>query len=146
MTPEIESKLFQKYPKIFRNDGDNSDGGLWGIECDDGWYDLLDRLCSTIQNHVDFAVRNAALTDEERVDLQVVAQQVKSKFGGLRFYSHGGDVATDGMIRMAESMSYCVCEFCGNKAHRQTIGTWIYTACDPCYESRVWRKVADEKS
>jgi len=146
MTPELESKLVRKYPKIFKVDDTNSVLQVWGIECDDGWYDLLDCLCSAIQNHIDFASKDTRLTDEERDNLQLVAQQVKSKYGGLRFYSYGGDVYTEGMIGMAEKMSYRLCEFCGFKANQQTLGTWIYTACNPCYESRVWRKTSDEKS
>ena len=145
MSPELEAKLVQKYPMIFKCN-DDSTSKIWGLECDDGWYDLLDCLCFSIQNHIDFALKDTQLSDEERTELQVVAQQVKSKFGGLRFYSCGGDVYTDGMVKMAESMSHRVCESCGNKARQQTVGTWIHTTCDPCYESRAWRKVPDEKS
>lgn len=60
---------------------------------------------------------------------QVVASQVKEKFGTLRFYYNGGDYCIDGMVRMAESMSYRTCELCGapGKANRHG---WITTLCD----------------
>lgn len=60
---------------------------------------------------------------------QVVAVQVKEKFGGLRFYVDGGDDYTDGIIRMAEAMSVVTCEECGNVG---TVGGsgWISTKCD----------------
>jgi hypothetical protein len=58
-----------------------------------------------------------------------VADQVKEKFGGLRFYYHGGDEHISGMVRMAESWASVTCETCGD---RGTIrhGGWIRTLCD----------------
>lgn len=44
---------------------------------------------------------------------QVVAAQVKEKFGTLRFYYDGGDSVIEGMVYMAESMSGVTCEVCG---------------------------------
>lgn len=60
---------------------------------------------------------------------QVVADQIKEKFGTLRFYYHGGDDIIDGMVRMAEAMSAVTCEDCGvpGKIRR---GAWIRTLCD----------------
>lgn len=60
---------------------------------------------------------------------QVVATQVKEKFGTLRFYYNGGDSIIDGMVRMAESMSGVTCEKCGDVAKLRGNGWW-YTACD----------------
>jgi hypothetical protein len=60
---------------------------------------------------------------------QVTLDQVKEKFGTLRFYYTGGDDIIDGMVRMAESMSAVTCETCGNPGRTRGRG-WIYTACD----------------
>lgn len=60
---------------------------------------------------------------------QVVAVQVKEKFGGLRFYIDGGDDIVYAMIGMAESMSVVTCETCGSPG-RQRSGGWIRTLCD----------------
>jgi hypothetical protein len=60
---------------------------------------------------------------------QVVATQIKEKFGTLRFYYDGGDDYVDGIVRMAESMSSVTCETCGNPG-TQTYGGWIKTLCD----------------
>jgi hypothetical protein len=60
---------------------------------------------------------------------QVVATQVKEKFGGLRFYYNGGDDYIDGMVRMAESWAANTCEVCG-KPGKLRGGGWLYTACD----------------
>jgi hypothetical protein len=59
---------------------------------------------------------------------QVVADQVKEKYGTLRFYSHGGDDIIDGMIRMAEAMSAVTCEVCGNPG-KTVGGGWVRTLC-----------------
>lgn len=59
----------------------------------------------------------------------VVVDQVKEKFGGLRFYCRGGDEATRGMIRMAEAWASVTCEVCGNPGTPTSSG-WIKTLCE----------------
>jgi hypothetical protein len=59
---------------------------------------------------------------------QVTLDQVKEKFGTLRFYYSGGDDYISGMVTMAESMSGVTCETCG-KPGTSTGGSWIKTAC-----------------
>jgi len=66
---------------------------------------------------------------------QVVAAQVKEKFGTLRFYYSGGDNVIDGMVRMAESMSGVTCEECGNSG-KSYGGGWITTLCAEHAEKR----------
>lgn len=56
-------------------------------------------------------------------------EQIKEKFGGLRFYYQGGDDEISGMVRMAESWANHACETCGNKGERRS-GGWIRTLCD----------------
>ena len=60
---------------------------------------------------------------------QVVAVQVKEKFGGLRFYYDGGDEHISGMVTMAESWAASTCEVCGNPGKYRG-KQWFYTACD----------------
>lgn len=60
---------------------------------------------------------------------RVVVDQVKEKFGGLRFYYHGGDDVVDGMVRMAESWAGHICEQCGNPGTIRH-GGWVRTLCD----------------
>ena len=59
---------------------------------------------------------------------QVTLDQVKEKFGTLRFYYTGGDDYISGLVSMAESMSGVTCEECG-KPGTSTRGGWIKTAC-----------------
>ncbi len=59
---------------------------------------------------------------------QVIVEQVKEKFGTLRFYYIGGDECIGGMVRMAESMTAVTCEVCGNKGKLGGKG-WYSTRC-----------------
>ena len=59
---------------------------------------------------------------------QVVVQQVKEKFGGLRFYYYGGDEYIDGMVRTAETLSELTCEVCGAPGKIGGIG-WVSCRC-----------------
>jgi hypothetical protein len=66
---------------------------------------------------------------------QVTLDQVKEKFGTLRFYYSGGDDYISGMVTMAESMSGVICEDCGNPGERKG-GGWVRTICEPCETKR----------
>ena len=66
---------------------------------------------------------------------QVTLDQIKEKFGTLRFYYTGGDDVIDGMVRMAESMSGVTCEECSAPAQTHGPG-WIRTICEPCETKR----------
>ena len=130
MSPEKSKILTERYPKIFSlPEGSAEPFSYFGFECGDGWFDLIDLLCKRIQHHIDWAIKD--LPEEKKEGFQVVATQIKEKFGTLRFYHSGGDDHTDGMISMAESMSGKICEICGDKATVQTKG-WIRNICQPC--------------
>jgi hypothetical protein len=66
---------------------------------------------------------------------QVVATQVKEKYGTLRFYYDGGDERISGMVTLAEGMSAVVCECCGCPAKIRE-GGWIQTLCDAHYQQK----------
>lgn len=139
MKDELDSLLCKKYPKIFadRNAPMTETCMCWGFAIDDGWYNIVNQLCSNIQGHIDWrnSQRELLLKDNPYnrpiPDLvpQVVAEQVKEKFGTLRFYYRGGDDYISGLVSMAESMSGVTCEICGAPGHQRGEG-WIYTACD----------------
>ena len=106
----------------------------WGFSHGDGWFEILEAACSNIQHHVDWKRRqHPELSDEEFDEQhQVIAAQVKEKFGGLRFYVDNCDDYVRGVIAMAESMSYRTCEGCGTRGVKRTSG-WIRTLCDTCH-------------
>jgi hypothetical protein len=124
LSPELDAKLRADYPLIFTAepicDPDEpampSPFATWGFECGDGWYDLVDALCLNLQH----ATKNGAP--------QVVASQVKAKFGTLRFYVGGRNDEQAGMIQLAETMSARICEMCGNRG-KLIRGDWIKTRC-----------------
>ena len=74
-------------------------------------------------------ILNSDLRNIPIVCPQIVAHQVKEKFGGLRFYYNGGDDVVDGMVRMAESWAAHTCEVCGNIGSARGEG-WIRTLCN----------------
>ena len=76
------------------------------------------------------------LRDVPELVPQVTLDQVKEKFGTLRFYYTGGDEYIAGLVSMAESMSAVTCETCGNPG-TQTSGGWIKTICEPCVEEHT---------
>lgn len=100
MDAELQKKLFEEYPNQFKN--------LKYIECGDGWYEIISRCCSIIQNHL----HNKDRTGEP---LDFYWSQIKEKFSLLRGYCYGADEYIRGVIDMAENMSGCVCEYSGNK-------------------------------
>jgi len=139
MSPEKDKILCTKYPLIFKNrDGSIKETCMaWGFECGSGWFDIIDILCHEIQQHVDWKSKN--LSDEEIDNLQVVADQVKEKFGTLRFYYSGGDDVIEGMVSMAEALSHKICEDCGIPGKIRKDG-WYRVLCDSCNEERVINK------
>lgn len=153
MTPELDKKLVEKYPLIFRDryEDPSKTCMYWGFECGDGWYNIIDVMCAQIQHHIEWRQEqiehtikwNANVNDpdyewiafvprEERkvpeeIE-QVVAIQVKEKFGGLRFYYYGGDDYIRGVVDLAESLSYKTCEICGAPGKSNDEG-WVTTRC-----------------
>ena len=73
---------------------------------------------------------------------QVTLDQVKEKFGTLRFYYSGGDDYISGMVSLAESMTGVTCESCGNIGERRG-GGWVHTYCTPCEEAREIKRAKE---
>ena len=141
MKLELDKLLCEKYPKMMVNrDKPMQETCMcWGFECGDGWFNILDQLMGNIQHHIDWKNR------KEEVVAQVTLDQVKEKFGTLRFYYTGGDDAIDGMVRMAESMSGVTCEECSAPAQTHGPG-WIRTICEPCETKRETERAEYAKS
>jgi rubrerythrin len=138
MKEELQSQLYNKYPKIFRQKDFSSMEAC--MSCDictgDGWYDLIDCLCFSIQNEINnsnYSIPGELFCEKQKRSVFVEAVQVKEKYGGLRFYIDGGNDMISGMISMAESMSYHICEECGSPGKKTNSG-WIRTLCPLCQE------------
>ena len=143
MKPELQSKLVEAYPKIFRQKDlpKNQSCMYWGIETGDGWYNILDTLCDQIQHHLEHNLRK----DQDPATVNVEATQVKEKYGGLRFYYDGGDEFIEGLVWMAEAISYRTCEECGSPGTPNNTG-WVTTLCPPCRDkvNIMYNKVSNE--
>lgn len=93
--------------------------------CGDGWYWLLDQLMGEIYGYCN--------SNDKKVP---EVTQIKEKYGRLCIYIQGGDEMIDGMIWLAESMSYTICEECGSiESIGHTTG-WIKTLCYHCSEKQ----------
>ena len=141
MRQELDRLLCEKYPKMMVNRNKNMQETCmcWGFECGNGWYNILNQLMGNIQHHIDWKNR------KEEVVAQVTLDQVKEKFGTLRFYYSGGDDVIDGMVRMAEAMSGVTCEECSAPAQTHGPG-WIRTICEPCETKRETERAQYAKS
>jgi hypothetical protein len=141
MKQELQDKLYEKYPSLFANKDKSIQESCmaWGIECNDGWYDLLSAVCWRIFQHEKniadrIRIRNEAEKENDRSDLDytpVKFDQIKEKFGGIRIYYTGGDDYVNGIVSLADEMSYKICEVCGNSG-KPNKGGWISTLCDNC--------------
>ena len=132
MKKELDEMLCQRHPKIFvnRNGDVKTTAMCWGFECSDGWYNIIDGLCLHIQHYIDNKKK-------EGIEIpQVVADQVKEKFGTLRFYVSGGDDVTHWMIRLAEYYSERTCEGCGIPSKVSNKNGWLSNICPMCIDLR----------
>jgi len=128
MKPKLDKKLVKDFPKIFVNRyGDLHETAMcWGFDCGDGWYWLINALCSQLQWDTD-----------KNGQPQVVASQVKEKYGTLRFYVESSNEHQNAMISLAESMSAKICEECGSTEFVKTRGKyWMTTLCNTCHADR----------
>lgn len=154
MKLELEQQLVAKYPKLFSDyGGDVKDTCMaFGFECGDGWFNLIEALCGSIQSHCDFINRM-----HPNRQFQPVAVQVKEKYGSLRFYLdfHYAEnldesemvkiretcIFIDGMVSMAESMSERICGHCGEPSRLDRDQPFPHSICDACATT-----LADERA
>jgi hypothetical protein len=129
ITPPVEG--FEEYLVDDRGPID-----AWGIECGDGWYQLIDRLAHDLENEIEIMVTK----DDAPKTMWPRIAQVKEKFGCLRFYVHGE--LTDDMrarIRAAQDESAHVCENCGGTGEEYRDG-WVRVLCPACQTDRLRKR------
>lgn len=132
MNKENQKKLRDRFefmvPK--KTEGPQYAYPLFGIECGDGWFDLLWKLCEGIEKQ---------LKKDKIKDFEV--NQIKEKFAGLRFYVAGCNNKIRKLIDKAEEKSCKICEECGEKGKRVHIRGWYLTLCDECEEAEKARRL-----
>ena len=158
MNEELELELVKKYPKILRDyKGDPMQTCMaWGVDTDgDGWYKLLDKCMEKLQYFCDLCFYRSG------VEVQVVANQIKSKYATLSFYTsvYGGDNIQhdiiDDIIEQAERKSAYTCEVTGESGVLCKRGGWFKTLCREearkhgyvacCEETEKYWKSKDEQ-
>jgi len=79
MTEELEKKLYDEFPKLFKQKdlSMRETCMCWGCSCDDGWYSILYDTCTIINDMISLNIH---------LYPQVEFGQVKEKFGTLRIY------------------------------------------------------------
>lgn len=116
MNQELVDKLSAKYPHVFKK--------LKYIECCDGWFELIDSMCSLIEDYI--------IKLPIELQDQIFAEQIKQNFGLLRVYFSKNISYIDGAIDMAEMCSKYTCEDCGSHGEIRSKG-WIQVLCEECF-------------
>ena len=138
MTTKLEMKLAEEFSFLRRTEA-QQEGRIenlfqaFGYECGDGWYELLRGLCGEI----------VSAYEEAGQPVDIVIDQIKEKFGTLRFYYHFASPKEKPFRRQIkdivdkwEERSEETCENCGKPGTLRTDRYWIQTLCDDCNQSR----------
>jgi len=156
---EFDAMMVGKYPKIFsdRNKPMSETCMCWGFDVGPGWHPIVADLCEKID-----AVG-------KKFGVVAVADQVKEKYAGLRFYHHvimddsvphietelpvsqsDYDVAEgiiDDLVSHAEGESYRICEVCGEYGKTYSKGGWLTAWCEKhaMENGAIGKPVTDEE-
>jgi hypothetical protein len=100
MRKELEQRVVERWPTWFNTGGDIRHTAMpWGFTHDDGWFDILWRLCEDLEPLV---------TEMERAGgPKFEVLQVKEKFGGLRIHvNHANDAIRQRSAKRWAAHSY----------------------------------------
>jgi hypothetical protein len=130
MNKALEQKLVERWPTWFNIKGDIRHTAMpWGFTHDDGWFDIVWRLCEDLEPLVTEMGQAGGR--------QFEVLQVKEKFGGLRFYVNcRKEEAIRQRIGAAAQESFRTCEVCGHPGTLRE-GDWIKTLCDE-HDAITW--------
>jgi len=133
-------KLMSAYPQLFPKDADGKprepDCGAW---CPVGWQPMVEELCSKL----------AKIVDEKNLIFRI--DQIKEKFGGLRFYySYEGERANEisDLIHEAEQRSFEICEVTGEEGDLCMKGNygWMKTLSPSEAERQGYEPLKEENN
>lgn len=141
MNKDLEKKLSEKFPILYKNLYKKNTCMMWGIQCDDGWYNIIHDLSSEIDSWC------------EKNKLKIEALQVKEKFGTLRFYiglcedssfwNNDQYNEISNIIKKYEDLSAKTCELTGNVGELKIKGYLYKTLCK---ESAILLEFNDVKN
>lgn len=154
MKENLEQKLARDFP-FMRQRYDDADKytdvmsnnlyNTFGIESDDGWFDLIYNCCREIQEAY----------NKRGIKPDFYPLQIKEKYGTLRVYYGGSlderEAADDksaeyeeawkdvkNIVEKYENISETICEHCGSPGTLRTNRWYLRTLCDDCYEA-FWK-------
>jgi len=124
MYAEQTARLLTAFPHLYRGRHLplTEDLMSWGFQCGDGWFALLYQVS---QQLTDYASSHPAVHE-------VIAVQVKEKFGTLRFYVRGADAHIQALIDAVEAESAQICERDGTPGRLRVRQGHSQTLCDSC--------------
>ena len=115
------SDLLERFPDAFAVPAQS-------LECGDGWYSILETLCSCLSN-----------LNQGETQQPVLLHNFKEKFGKLRISVHSSNPEVRAWIDFAESLSTRTCEICGMRGRLIFLDGWQRVRCPdhfyiPSYE------------
>jgi len=127
MSPELEKKLVEEFPNLFKGRKLPITQNLmsFGCECDDGWFQLIHDFCVKAQG------------------TEAYFTQIKEKYGRLVMYMN---CFTDELFDEAckiEDVSQTVCEICGKEGELSVKSGWFKTLCLECRGEQGFVRIND---
>lgn len=114
-----EKEIFEKYSRFIKPEKSMTESLMcFGIECDTGWYSIIDSFLEKVSKLKDIPE-----------NFEIV--QIKEKYATLRI--HTSMPLTDeiySLIDEAEEESANTCEICGEQGGLHKRGNWYKTLCD----------------
>jgi hypothetical protein len=133
MSPALEQKIVARWTDWFHMHGDLRRTLMpYGLQCGDGWFDLVWRLCERLEPVV--SELNEVLPDDDRFEVL----EVKQKMGTLRFYVSHHSAAIDAEIEATRLESLRTCEYCGRPGSLRNTDGWLATLCGECLQAGVY--------
>ncbi len=125
MSPELEQRLFDEFPMLYRMRHVNSPNvccGWKGVDCKDGWFDLLRNVSLQI---VAYAKHN---------HLDPLITQIGRRAGALRVEVDCNDSHIKDLCMQALAASRNVCEVCGEPGAFSHDAPFDIKVCCPRHE------------
>lgn len=145
MSPELQQQLFAKYPEFFEEHDlpapfhwrSRPDEPCVGVQCRDGWYDLIDSTIAAIML-IDPSVRVSQIK-EMAGDLVIHVNTARR--GDLETPRTPNEVRVEQMVVQvlygAREKSRRICEECGRSGMMRVLDGHVATRCDE-HARRLW--------
>lgn len=121
MSPDHDHELCTACPLLYANRHRHESGQpiTAGFQVGDGWFELLKRLSAKLESFI----------QRQPEPQRFRAEQVKSKFGMLRFYMSDSTEEMRRAVEEAETESAVACETCGRSGVSRSTNGKTETLC-----------------